>query len=147
MGNEVLGCHRPGEESIRACGIRRFCGYDRADRSCGRGMAAKRCSSMLPRWIASNAPLCHLSALISAYWWSYMTRQPIRRRVEDGNLTRSRSIATCQRYRLQVSTKLTQIGPSGSIRICPRPSILGDTEYDLTVLSWSIMIGPVANAE
>jgi hypothetical protein len=30
---------------------------------------------------------------------------------------------------------------------CPLPSVLGDIEYALTVLSWSIIIGPPANTE
>jgi hypothetical protein len=43
--------------------------------------------------------------------------------------------------------KQTQTGPAGSSNEWPLPSILGDAEYDLTIFSWSIVIGPPAKGE
>ena len=39
----------------------------------------------------------------------------------------------------QTRAVLTQIGPFGSRMVCPRPSMLGDTEYALMMFSWSIV--------
>lgn len=65
----------------------------------------------------------------------------------NDNLSYLDTIVECQISELSMQSKLAQIGPPGSIKVCPLPSILGDTVNIFTIFSWSMEIAPIAYVE